>query len=164
MASIIERGITSARPPEHAPIAIHPGSGSPDKCWPLDSYVTLIQRLNDAGHPCKILLGEVELERFTPDQIKRVESAAHTIRRGTYLGLADELSSSSAFVGNDTGPAHLAAIIGLPTLTLFGPTNPETWKPLGPNVNVLHKQPISSLTLDEVQSFVMRQLPMTNDK
>jgi ADP-heptose:LPS heptosyltransferase len=164
IASILQRGIAIHRPPERAPIAIHPGSGSREKCWPLDSYLKLIERLRDSGKPCKILLGEVELERFTADQICKLESAAAIVRPSTYLDLATELSSSSAFIGNDTGPAHLAAIMGLPTVMLFGPTSPETWRPLGPNASVLQKEPISTVAVEEVQELVMRRLRATNDK
>jgi ADP-heptose:LPS heptosyltransferase len=56
----------------------------------------------------------------------------------TYLELLDELYKAAIFIGNDSGPAHLAGIIGLPTIALFGPTNPANWKPLGPKVQTLH--------------------------
>jgi heptosyltransferase-3 len=39
------------------------------------------------------------------------------------------LASSSLFVGNDSGPAHMAAAFGLPTVVLFGPSDPEIWGP-----------------------------------
>jgi ADP-heptose:LPS heptosyltransferase len=155
---IIRSGIATHRPPDPAPIAIHPGSGSQEKCWPLDSYLTLIDRFRAAGKECKILLGEVELERFMPDQIRRLESAAPTVRPRTYLDLAAELSSSSASIGNDTGPSHLAAILGLPTLVLFGPTNPQTWKPLGPRVTTLHREPIDSIDIDELLEAANKNL------
>jgi ADP-heptose:LPS heptosyltransferase len=40
-------------------------------------------------------------------------------------------------IGNDSGISHLAAALGTPVLSLFGPTSPEVWRPLGPKVSVL---------------------------
>ena len=42
-----------------------------------------------------------------------------------------------AFVGCDTGPTHLAAQLGVPTIALFGPTDPAVWAPVGPRVRVI---------------------------
>jgi ADP-heptose:LPS heptosyltransferase len=42
-----------------------------------------------------------------------------------------------ATVGNDSGPTHLAAAVGCPTVALFGPTNPAMWSPVGPRVQVV---------------------------
>jgi ADP-heptose:LPS heptosyltransferase len=58
---------------------------------------------------------------------------------------------------NDSGPAHLGAIIGVPTLVLFGPTDPAVWKPLGPNVQVLRHEPLEKLLVSKVVS-AMREL------
>ena len=41
------------------------------------------------------------------------------------------------FVGNDSGTTHLAAMLGAPTVALFGPTDPAVWAPTGPRVRVL---------------------------
>jgi ADP-heptose:LPS heptosyltransferase len=46
------------------------------------------------------------------------------------------LSCADIFIGNDSGIAHLAAGLGIKTFTIFGPTNPDVYKPMGPNVNV----------------------------
>jgi hypothetical protein len=51
--------------------------------------------------------------------------------------LAAMLCGARAFVGADSGPAHLAAQLGVPTLALFGPTDPAIWAPIGPRVRVL---------------------------
>jgi ADP-heptose:LPS heptosyltransferase len=46
------------------------------------------------------------------------------------------LSQAGLYVGNDSGVTHLAAAAGAPTLALFGPTDPATWAPVGPRVEV----------------------------
>ena len=74
------------------------------------------------------------------------ESAASEVRRpANLLELLDGLSGASAYVGHDSGPTHLAAIIGLPTLALFGPTDPAVWSPLGPRVRTLRREPLAEL-------------------
>jgi hypothetical protein len=161
LASIADRGIHFPRPPVAGPVGIHPGAGSPTKCWPLDGYLELIDRLHDAGHRCRIFLGEVELERWEGQEIHRLQSADETVHPATYLDLFRELSACSAFVGNDSGPGQLAGIIGLPSVILFGPTDPAVWKPLGPRVGVLRGQPLASLPAEQVYHALLRSLPQT---
>jgi ADP-heptose:LPS heptosyltransferase len=161
LASIADRGIGLSRPTETGPIAIHPGSGSPDKCWPIDSFLALIDRLHAAGHRCRILLGEVELERWSAEQIHRLQSAEETVHPATYVDLLRELSGCSAFVGNDSGPGHLAGIIGLPSVILFGPTDPAIWKPVGPRVRAFRADPLTSLPVDRVFQELSSGLPQT---
>jgi ADP-heptose:LPS heptosyltransferase len=47
---------------------------------------------------------------------------------------------SRAYVGNDSGVSHLAAALGVPTIAVFGPTDPTVWAPLGPKVAVVAPQ------------------------
>ena len=55
----------------------------------------------------------------------------------TAVQLAQALQDSHLFVGNDSGPTHLAAMLGVPTVALFGPTDAGVWAPVGPHVRVL---------------------------
>jgi ADP-heptose:LPS heptosyltransferase len=152
LASIASNGIGASRAPgADAPIVIHPGSGSREKCWPVDSYLELVGKLKAAGRRCKIILGEVELERWPREIIAQFESVAEVIRPSSYVALFQELSAAAAFVGNDSGPSHLAGIVGVPTLALFGPSDPAVWKPLGPRVAVLRAWPVGDLRVEEVE-------------
>jgi ADP-heptose:LPS heptosyltransferase len=159
LASIATTGIRYPRKTYGAPIAIHPGAGSPDKCWPLDSYLTLIQKLQAAGYPCRILLGEVEQERWSPEDIHRLDAAAEVVHPAAYVDLLEELSRCWAFIGNDSGPGQLAGILGLPSVILFGPTDPALWKPLGPSVTVFRGQPLSSISPDQIVQTILRESP-----
>jgi ADP-heptose:LPS heptosyltransferase len=47
------------------------------------------------------------------------------------------LSLARAAVGNDSGPTHLAAVVGCPTVALFGPTDPAVWAPVGSHVRIV---------------------------
>jgi ADP-heptose:LPS heptosyltransferase len=161
LLSIADKGIRPVRRNETGPVAVHPGSGSPGKCWPIDSYLQLIEQLHHAGHRCRIILGEVELERWPADHLSRLHAADETVHPATYFDLLNELSQCSAFVGNDSGPGHLAGIIAIPSVVLFGPTDPADWKPIGPRVTAIRKQPLDSLPVDDVLQAVLSVLPQT---
>lgn len=118
-------------------VVVHPGAGSPGKCWPLDRFRELAIRLKEAGTDVRWVLGEVELERMPSAERRALDVLGDVIVPHTYEGLLEELTSAAVFVGNDSGPGHLAAIAGVPTVSLFGPTSPEVWRPLGPRVETI---------------------------
>lgn len=154
LRSVAARGVTAKRSADPRDVLVHPGSGSPRKNWPAERYAELVRRLRDAGQSVRIVVGEVEQERW-PDSVRdQFESLASVVRPQTYVELMDALLNARAFVGNDSGPGHLAGILGVPTLTLFGPTDPERWKPLGPSVRALRSDPIDALTVETVYDDV----------
>ena len=159
LASIAQRGVQNFTHRPDGPVAVHPGAGAPEKCWPIDRYLELIHRLHEAGHHCRIILGEVELERWRGDEIRRLHSADEVVQPATYLDLYRELCDCCAFIGNDSGPGQLAGIVGLPSVILFGPTDPALWKPLGPRVRTLRGQPLASLSAQSVFDAAGALLP-----
>jgi ADP-heptose:LPS heptosyltransferase len=149
LKSVNLRGISTGRSHD-GDVVVHPGSGSREKCWPAERFVKVIERLKRNRKEVRVLLGEVELDRFAVDEIKALEAAATVRRPGTYLELFNELRTASLFVGNDSGPAHLAGIMGLATIALFGPTDPAVWKPMGPRVRTLHNAAIEKIPVNDV--------------
>lgn len=119
------------------PIVVHPGSGGIDKCWPIERYEKLIAALTGRGRRVLPLLGEAEAERWPRDQLDHWTRQMGAQVFGTLHELHDALTGASAYLGNDSGPTHLAAQMGLPTIALFGPTDPKRWAPIGPAVTVL---------------------------
>jgi ADP-heptose:LPS heptosyltransferase len=77
-------------------------------------------------------------------------SIAEVIEPNDYLELLFQLGLATAVVCNDTGPGHLAGIIGTPTIALFGPTDPARWKPLGPHVQTLRAQSLDAISVESV--------------
>ena len=119
-------------------ILLHPGSGGLMKCWPRARFADLAGRLLDAGQRVRFVLGEAEAERF--DAAASAElgvSAAPVETLRTLDELTATLRACRAYVGNDAGPTHLAAQLGLPTLALFGPSDPDRFRPLGPGARHL---------------------------
>ena len=136
LQSIAVRGLGAARP-TGGPIVIHPGAGSGKKCWPAELFAELARRLSQSGRAVQVILGEVELERWPREQIDAFKTSAQFKTPGTLVELMELLKGASAFIGNDSGPGHLAGVLGVPTVSLFGPKDPILWKPLGPRVTAL---------------------------
>jgi ADP-heptose:LPS heptosyltransferase len=151
LASIGQRGLGRAMTIDLAqPILLHPGSGATDKCWPVGHFMELAARLRASSRAVRFVLGEVEAERFDSATVRELNSIGPVVRPPTYLDLLGELRSAAGWIGNDSGPSHLAGIAGLPTLALFGPTDPQTWRPLGPQVRTLRAEPLANLSVDRV--------------
>lgn len=111
----------------------------PAKEWPATHFAALIDRLASAhGAEC-VLLG-------TPGERATCEAVAAATRTGALIAAGETtvgeamalLSVCDGYVGNDSGATHVAAALGLPTVALFGSTNPRRTAPTGPRTRVLH--------------------------
>jgi heptosyltransferase-3 len=120
---------------------IHPFSGSPKKCWPLDRYRALA-RLIEPHMPVRWCAG--------PE-----EPLPGAVRIADLYELACWLATACVYIGNDSGITHLAAAVGTPVVALFGPTDPRIWAPRGPQVRVIAKPAIETITADEVLAAVL---------
>jgi len=119
-----------------ASVMLHPGSGSPAKCWPWRRWVELADRLTRAGRPVEVVLGEAEVGR--PDlKIEELPSSARLMEGLDLLDLAAHVERARCFVGNDSGVTHLAAALKVPTVAVFGPTDPAVCAPQGDHVTVI---------------------------
>jgi hypothetical protein len=99
-------------------VVLHAGAQWDRRRWPLERFVELGGRLAADGCECILVPAEAGLPASLPPGL-RVES-------GLDLQAFKELLASAAlFVGNDSGPLHLAAALGVPCLALFGPNRPE---------------------------------------
>jgi heptosyltransferase-3 len=154
LRSVQQRGAGYKRSPEQRVIAIHPGSGSVQKCWPVKSFIKLTRKLVKARYHVRVLIGEVEKERISGEDMAHFASVAEVIEPKDYRELLFQLGLATAVVCNDTGPGHLSGIIGTPTITLFGPTDPARWKPLGPHVQTIRRQTMDSISIDEVYEVI----------
>jgi len=121
-------------------IAIHPGSGSRVKNWPLKGFVDVASQLVKRKNRVLWISGPAEAESETClyEEIGGICPVHLPLAR-----LVSVLKASSAYLGNDSGISHLAGLTGIPTCVIFGPTDPVQWRPLGPNVMVLQGRPRS---------------------
>ncbi|HEY7925738.1 MAG TPA: glycosyltransferase family 9 protein [Vicinamibacteria bacterium] len=126
-------------------VAVHPGSGSPAKNWPLTRFVDAARALAD-GQRWLLVTGPAERGVDVP-------SDAVLARDWPLRLLGAALARALVFLGNDAGVSHLAAAAGAPTLALFGPTDPALWAPVGLRVKTL-RAPHGSLALLELEAVL----------
>ena len=152
----------------NAPIAIHPGSGGAHKCWPAHSFAAVIEQLWNPHRPYRhshsvlLLAGPADQERLH-DILNSIgyppePAMLRTLVDAPLLEVAQQLQQCKCYLGNDSGITHLAAMLGVPTVALFGPSNPAIWRPQGPSVCVIREQPLEQLdswvVIDTIEAFV----------
>lgn len=115
-------------------VAIHPSSGSPRKNWPAEDFRLFAERVK--SEQLGLLWIEGEADRRIVRPLEQLVPAP-VARELPLPVLASVLAEAPLFVGNDSGVTHLAAAAGVPTLALFGPTDPRSWAPRGPAVCVV---------------------------
>ncbi len=112
------------------PVMLHPGAGAHWKRWPAERFAALADALERQGHQVLLIEGPADVESI--EAVQAQAARLYPVLRETSLRrLAVLLSQGSLFVGADSGVTHLAAITGVPTIALFGPTDPANWAPLG---------------------------------
>jgi len=110
-------------------IAVHPGSGSPKKNWPLDRWRRLCERLNQ-----RLLFVGGEADATA---VEALAPFGEVCLERPLTEVAARLASCRGFIGHNSGISHLAAAVDTPCLLLFGPTDPAMWAPPGDHVQVL---------------------------
>lgn len=116
--------------------ALHPGSGSPRKNWPLARWREVVAGLLERGESLLLVGGEAD--QATLSHLESVFQNRVRIARDLPLPhLAAILARAGGFLGHDSGISHLAAAVGTPCVLLFGPTDPVIWAPANSQVKVL---------------------------
>ena len=118
----------------------------PEKRWPVERWAELAQRLSAQGLRCAVIGGaqEGELARAIPD-------ALDLTGRTDLLQLASLGAGAKLAVGNDTGPTHVLAAAGAPTLVLFSRfSDPALSAPRGAHVEVLRRDQLTELSVESV--------------
>jgi lipopolysaccharide heptosyltransferase II len=121
-------------------IAVAPAAAyGPAKEWPLVRYAALIDLLSEEGGAECVLVGAPS-ERNLCAQVAATTRSNPIVAAGqTNIGeLIALLSLCNGFVGNDSGAMHLAAALAIPTVGIFGSTNPERTGPGGPRAGVIY--------------------------
>jgi heptosyltransferase-2 len=123
-------------------VALCPGSiNSRAKRWPAEAYAALADRLIDSQRQV-LLIGSADEADVTREVTRRMQQTPIVLTGKTSLDqVTAVLSLVDLVVTNDTGPAHIAAALGRPTLVIFGPTNPLTTRPFAPQAEILRHPP-----------------------
>lgn len=128
---------------DHQLVALCPGSiNSRAKRWPADRYAVLADRLIDQLDADVVLIGSADELEVSLEVSQRMKHQPIVLTGKTDLAQAVAvLSGVDLLVTNDTGPAHIAAALGRPTLVIFGPTNPLTTRPLSSAAEIVRRPP-----------------------
>ena len=130
----LPEGDTSSLPPElpqDGLAVLNPGAGWRSKCWPPENYAVLSDALQEEfSLPVVLNVGPGE-ESLAREVQNACRLANPQLYFGNLTGLIGLLRRSRLMVGPDTGPLHLAAALGVPTVGLYGPTDPGRNGPYG---------------------------------
>ena len=141
-------------------VGLHPFCGDPVRRWPVQRFIEL-SRLLLARPGYRVLAFGSGEERKELEAWKNV-LGDRFIPAPERSGLEENLAILSrcrAFVGLDSGFSHAAAALGVPTIALFGPSDPERFRPVGPApVRVLQRNPIDGISPEEVSAEIFRGL------
>lgn len=118
-------------------IAIHPGSGSAAKNWPSDCWRQLAEKILAADPQARLAVIGGEADAAALGAMRGLGERVEHWENLPLPELAARLAGARLYAGHDTGVSHLAAACGVPSLLLFGPTDPGVWAPPHEHVRVL---------------------------
>lgn len=106
-------------------IVIHTGASQPTRIWPAEKFKALAEELRLRNYRVQIACDVSQRQWW----LKHEPEVFTAMNVSELIQLFD---SASLFIGNDSGPGHLAAMCGIPTISIFGPSFPEEYAPLHP--------------------------------
>lgn len=127
-------------------IVIHVGAGYPSKRWPAERFVEVARRIQDKNLGLPVFIGSHEEKELLSPYLNRLRPNLEDLTGKTSLNeLLGLFREADLFIGNDSGPAHLAAWAGCRLLTVFSGTNDfRQWAPWSSKLRILqHSVPCS---------------------
>lgn len=114
------------------PVLIHAAAAHPDKMYPLEAWAQVIKHIHQKWGVTPFFTGaERDVEMY--DELTKL-SAVPTVNLAGKLSIRQSMALYERMqfaICVDSGPAHLAAAAGIPTVGIFGPTDPQRWRPYG---------------------------------
>ena len=141
-------------------VAIHPGSGSERKNWPLKNWVEFGEHLL-ASDNCSLLIVSGEADEAQVAQLQSLGKNERVVfAKDLPLPHLAGVLEQTVFVGHDSGISHLAAAAGANCILLFGPTDPKIWAPQNENVCVIQgaNNNVENVATRDVQEAVAAAL------
>ena len=121
-------------------VVINPGAGWGAKCWPAERYGAVARSLLDDG--LRVVVNAGPGERALAEKVAGVCGGAARIAECSIAELIALTRRAALMVAGDTGPLHLAAALAVPTVAIFGPTDPGRNGPFG-NRSIVLRSPMS---------------------
>jgi lipopolysaccharide heptosyltransferase II len=112
-------------------VAFHPGAGKPGNRWPARNFASIAQAIHrEFSLGVLITCGPMDADALA-DMKARLSAPCHIVEKKSIREVAAILAHARLVISNDTGIMHVAAAVGAPVLSLFGPTDPQQWAPVG---------------------------------
>ena len=148
-------------------VAIHPGSPIPLKRWCPERYAELADWLIARKGTQILFVGVKDEVPIVTEIQRRMQGASINIAGETTLTqLASILHTCNMFIGNDSGPMHLAAAVGTPTIGLYGPGDPTRFAPIGVTCQTIRRKldcpPCSGTTCRFGKKGCMSEIQVTD--
>ncbi|UCC38866.1 MAG: glycosyltransferase family 9 protein [Candidatus Aminicenantes bacterium] len=134
-------------------LVVHPGSGNTEKCWPIHNFIRIITQLGQKRIRGALVTGMAEEKIEDVIEKAQLPEGWTWLRNPPLLKLAELLSSTDFYLGNDSGVTHLAAACGTNGVALFRKDLADKWRPYG-RVSVLNGESISDIKFDSVWEAV----------
>ena len=145
-------------------VVVHPGSGSEKKNWPARCFAETIERLSARRPDLNFILiqGLSDKEQVSKvvANLPQMRDRLRIIRPRGIPELSETLARAELYIGNDSGVTHLAGALDLPTVAVFGASDPALWGPLGSRVRVVRagETDIRFPTVDDVMKTAVELL------
>jgi len=124
-------------------ICVHPGAGNENKQWPNQHFAGLIDLLIEGQDASIVMIGgpdEVSVAESVLADVRRKERVHMLVGKTRLADLPHVLSACELYVGNDSGPKHMAAALGVPTIGIHsGTVDAMEWGPVGPAAVALRR-------------------------
>lgn len=144
-ASLEAAGLSTGKPI----VVVHPGSGSLHKCVAAETMASVVVAVQASVATPVVLEGPADRESVKRLLLSCVNPPQ--ILNGLDLpAVAGVLAQAQLFVGQDSAITHMAGLMGVPTVALFGPTDPYRWAPRGDHVTVVRGAPCTCRSWGEV--------------
>jgi len=136
---------------KHVLIGLHVGAGKPNNRWSLNKFAALIEKIN-SKYQANFYLTEGWAEKEELNYLaKNVDISFGKFINKPIPQIAALISISDLFISNDTGIMHVAGTTDTPQISIFGPTNPFNWTPIGMNKYFIRKSElIDDVSVEDV--------------
>jgi ADP-heptose:LPS heptosyltransferase len=136
-AMSISSGPDGSVPRREYLVVMHPGAGSARKRWPVENFVRAAEIISEKNFgEVAFLLGPAESD-LAPVVNSRSNRGFRVYEISDPFSLMELMRQTKCLIGNDSGVTHLSAFRGIPTVAIFGPSNPKRWSPVGRATKVL---------------------------
>lgn len=133
----------------------------PDKRWPAEKYGELARRLHDGHGLTPVVLGTKAEEAEAAAIQSACPATISLLNQTSLFEIASIARMATCAIGNDTGPMHIAAIAGAPSLVLYShASDPALCGQRGKKVDILRVADLDALDVGEVESRLAGLLPL----